>query len=196
MEILEKNKALYKKIETLSKEKEEIYKPALSIQDSDRLLKITKQEKKITNELNLNLKEKIKFLSNPLKKENLNKIKENLNKIAENLKKIDKEVQKIEQNLSNIIIAEIKSPVEKNGGKLFFEKNPSQELANKPIVEALLQKIETGIVCVYKKPSQTQTELMLILEMEKSSKNNFPPFFSTGDLISAIIILDKFCSIF
>ena len=54
----------------------------------------------VTNELNLNLKEKIKFLSNPLKKENLNKIKENLNKIAENLKKIDKEVQKIEQNLS------------------------------------------------------------------------------------------------
>ena len=170
LEILEKNKALYKKIETLSKEKEEIYKPALSIQDSDRLLKITKQEKKITNELNLNLKEKIKFLSNPLKKENLNKIKENLNKIAENLKKIDKEVQKIEQNLSNIIIAEIKSPVEKNGEKLFFEKNPSQELANKPIVEALLQKIETGIVCVYKKPSQTQTELMLA---RTKNLNNF-----------------------
>ena len=65
---MEKNKALYKKIETLSKEKEEIYKPALSIQDSDRLLKITKQEKKITNELNLNLKEKIKFLKSPIQK--------------------------------------------------------------------------------------------------------------------------------
>ena len=51
LEILEKNESLYKKIENLSKEKKEIYKPALSIQDSDRLLKITKQEKKITNEL-------------------------------------------------------------------------------------------------------------------------------------------------
>ena len=154
LEILEKNKALYKKIEKLSKEKKEIYKPSLSIQDSDRLLNITKQEKKITNELNLNLKEKIKILSNPLERENFNQI-------AENLKEIDKEIQRIEQNLSNIIIAEIQAPVEKNGEKLFFEKNPSHELANKPIVEALLQKIETGIVCVYKKPSQTQTELTL-----------------------------------
>ena len=104
--------------------------------------------------MNLNLKEKIKILSNPLERENFNQI-------AENLKEIDKEIQRIEQNLSNIIIAEIQAPVEKNGEKLFFEKNPSHELANKPIVEALLQKIETGIVCVYKKPSQTQTELTL-----------------------------------
>ncbi len=153
-EIMEQNKIFYQEQEKLTEEKREIYKSPRSIQDLDRLLNIIKQEKKIINKIQFNSKEHVKLLSDP-------RDRENFNKIAEDLKKIDKEIQAVEQEFLKLIEVEIQDPVEKNGKKLFFQANPTQELDNKPVVERLLQKIEKGVVCVHKKYSQNQIGLTL-----------------------------------